>query len=389
VGLCGEGEPSRSGARLLSRVGGGVTTLSDAGPPWQVAVDFPGRVTVMDWKANGKTQVVAAGLKAPARPTSVHQGRPQGRQYEPVHPLAERALKITVLSGGPSSEREVSLKSGRAVADALVSIGHEVQLADIDPGHLDALDIPADVVFIALHGAFGEDGQVQRLLEQRALRYCGSGPEASALAMDKAAAKKRFVEAGVPTPRFEVATPQTVAQVLSRWSAPVALKPVDAGSSVDCVMAGEDATLRARLPELADRYGCCLVEQYVQGPELTVGVLGDEALPAIQIRTRRAFYDYQAKYEDEDTEYLFEIDLPVDVLERVRALSLAAHRALGCRDFSRVDWMVDARTHAPYVLEINAIPGFTSHSLLPKAAARVGLSFPALCQRIVEMTCRR
>ena len=349
----------------------------------------------MDGKTCGKTRAegaLLAGLADDAQ--RMQKGAPdakglRGRLEAPPRAVVERALKITVLSGGPSSEREVSLKSGRAVAEALRSIGHEVHLADIDPDRLEALAIPTDVVFIALHGAFGEDGQVQRLLEARNLRYCGSGPEASELAMDKASAKARFVEAGVPTPRFEVATPETVDEALRRWSAPVALKPIDAGSSVDCVMADEDATLAERLPELTGRYGRCLIEQYVRGPELTVGVLGDEALPAIEIRTRRRFYDYQAKYEDNDTEYLFAIDLPEELLERIRALSLAAHRALGCRDFSRVDWMVDARTLAPYVLEINTIPGFTDHSLLPKAAARVGLSFPTLCQRIIELTCQR
>jgi len=309
--------------------------------------------------------------------------------YAPAEVCTERRLKITVLSGGPSSEREVSLKSGRAVARALQAVGHDVYLADIDPDHLEALDVPVDMVFIALHGAFGEDGQLQRILESRGLRYCGSGPEASALAMDKAKAKARFQRAGIPTPGYEVATVDTLDHVLRRWSAPVVLKPIDAGSSVDCVIADDEATLRDRLTGLTQRYGSCLVEQYVAGPELTVGVLGDEALPPIQIRTKRRFYDYQAKYEDDDTEYVFDIDLPREVLDRVRELSLQAHEALGCRDFSRVDWMVDGRTHRPYALEVNTIPGFTDHSLLPKAALRAGLSFPALCQRIVELACGR
>jgi len=143
------------------------------------------------------------------------------------------------------------------------------------------------------------------------------------------------------------------------------------------------------LCEFTARYGRCLVEQYIDGVELTVGILGDQSLPSIQIRTRRRFYDYQAKYEDNDTEYLFDIDLPAALLEHIEAQSLAAHRSLGCRDFSRVDWMVDRQTLEPFVLEINTIPGFTDHSLLPKAAGRAGLSFAELCQRIVTMTCRR
>ena len=149
---------------------------------------------------------------------------------------------------------------------------------------------------------------------------------------------------------------------------------------------GRDAkSLRSALELVSDRHESVLIERYVQGPELTVGILGDRALPICQIRTRREFYDYQAKYIDEDTEYLFDVDLPDAMLRRIGELSLRAHRALGCRDFSRVDWMVDAATLEPYLLEINTIPGFTSHSLLPKAAARVGISFDQLCRRITEL----
>lgn len=307
----------------------------------------------------------------------------------PAVPLTDRKLKITVLSGGQSTEREVSLKSGRAVAEALRSLGHTVYLADINPDQLEALDLQVDMVFIALHGAFGEDGRLQQLLEDRGIIYCGSDARASALAMDKVAAKKRFVEAGVPTPRFDVVTPQRVDEALRFWSAPVVLKPVSEGSSVDCVIAPDQPTFVSELRRLADRYGQCLIEEYIKGPELTVGILGDEALPPIQIRTKRPFYNYEAKYLDNDTEYLFDVDLPAAVLDRIRSLSLKAHQSLGCRDFSRIDWMVDDRTHRPYALEANTIPGFTDHSLLPKAAQRAGLGFAELCQRIVTLTCQR
>lgn len=298
----------------------------------------------------------------------------------------ERGLKITVLTGGPSTEREVSLKSGRAVAAALESLGHNIHCADIDPAHLDALEIPADLVFIALHGAFGEDGRVQRLLEERGIRYTGSGPEASALAMDKVATKCRFVEAEVPTPRFDVVTVDRIARVAEVWSPPVVVKPVGEGSSIDCCIIREYDALQPTIERLTRQYGRCLVEAYIQGPELTVGVLGDEALPPIEIRTKREFYNYEAKYLDNDTQYRFDIDLPASVLAEVQRLSLQAHQALGCRHFSRVDWMVDAATHQPYALEVNTIPGFTDHSLLPKAAGRIGLSFPELCQKIVRLT---
>lgn len=301
----------------------------------------------------------------------------------------ERRLKITVLSGGPSSEREVSLNSGRAVAAALRSVGHDVYLADIGPDDLSALDRPVDMVFIALHGAFGEDGVLQQILEDRGIRYCGSGPQASALAMDKAAAKARFLAAGVPTPLFETVTRANVEEVLAQWAPPAVVKPLDQGSSVDCVIvhAGED--LAAPIRRELELYGRCLVERFVPGAELTVGVLGEETLPPIQIRPKREFYDYQAKYLDSDTEYLFNIDLPASVLSEVRELSLRAHQALGCRDFSRVDWIVEESTGRPFVLEVNTIPGFTDHSLLPKAARQAGMSFAELCQRIVELTCQR
>lgn len=298
-------------------------------------------------------------------------------------------LKITVLSGGPSSEREVSLKSGHAVAAALQSLGHSVYLADIGPHHLEALDREADMIFIALHGEFGEDGQLQRILDDRGILYCGSGAVASALAMDKVAAKRRFIEAGVPTPGFTVATPDLIDTIIRSRPLPAVVKPVAEGSSVDCIMTDNPPTFEQAVRRLTGNYGRCLVEECITGIELTVGILGDESLPPIQIRTRRGFYNYEAKYIDNNTEYLFDIDLPEAVLASVMELSLKAHRALGCLDFSRVDWMVDGQTHKPYALEVNTIPGFTDHSLLPKAAGQAGYSFPALCQRIVELTCRR
>ena len=294
-------------------------------------------------------------------------------------------LDITVLAGGPSAEREVSLQSGAAIAAALVRLGHKVTVHDIAPENLAALDVPADFVFIALHGTFGEDGQVQELLSRRGLAFCGSDAASSALAMNKAATKARLVEAGLPTPRYHVYHHRHNRHNLSCWRLPVVIKPVASGSSVDTYIARDAFSFQSMLARVAARHGLALIEQYVHGPELTVGVLGYQPLPVCQIRTRREFYDYQAKYVDDDTEYLFDIDLPDELLRRIQRLSVKAHRAIGCSDFSRVDWMVDQRTQEPYVLEINTIPGFTSHSLLPKAAARVGVSFDQLCDRIVQL----
>ena len=295
-------------------------------------------------------------------------------------------LDITVLAGGPGVEREVSLNSGRAVFDALRRLGHRVELCDIGPSDLSALDRPADFVFIALHGEFGEDGALQKELDARGLRYSGSGAAASQLAMDKVESKRRFAQTGIPTPPYYLVVETGLAGLPSRGKPPVVVKPVSSGSSVDTSVARTPEALEKAASAVIRKYGRALVEEYVAGPELTVGILGDEALPVCEIRTEREFYDYQAKYSDDNTQYLFELDLPRALLERVQRLSLAAHRALGCRVFSRVDCMIDAATLEPYFLELNTIPGFTNHSLLPKAAARIGLTFDLLCQRIVELS---
>jgi D-alanine-D-alanine ligase len=295
-------------------------------------------------------------------------------------------LRITVLMGGPSAEREVSLNSGRAIAGALESLGHRVTRADVGPDDLSALDEPADMVFIALHGTWGEDGKLQAILERRGIPYCGCGPQASAMAMDKVLTKRRFIEVGVPTPPFEHVTAANAARVIDGFELPAVAKPVAEGSSVGCTIVRERGELKAATERLLAQYGEVLVERYIRGTELTVGVLGDRVLPPCQIVPKSEFYDYKAKYLADDTEYLFEIDLPAAVLEQVQRLTLKAFDAVGCRHFSRIDWIVESGTNQPFCLEINTIPGFTDHSLLPKAAARVGIGFADLCQRIVELT---
>ncbi len=299
------------------------------------------------------------------------------------------ALEITVLAGGPSAEREVSLQSGEMVGKALSSLGHHVHVMDVNPEDLSALDIPADVVFIALHGSFGEDGAVQRLLESRGLAYTGSGPDASALAMDKVNAKARFIECGIPTPRFDLVHENGIQRALRSFCLPAVVKPRDSGSSVDTFIVRDRESMESAITHVVKSHGAALVEEFVDGPEWTVGMLGDAALPICEIRTKREFYDYQAKYIDDDTEYVFDIDWPSEVVARVKDLSADAHRCLGCRDFSRVDWMIDRATGEPYIIEVNTIPGFTSHSLLPKAARRAGWSYESLCQTIVEFALQR
>lgn len=307
--------------------------------------------------------------------------QPARRRVEPID--------ITVLAGGPGLEREVSLLSGRAVYEALLRLGHNVIMCDIGPDDLSALDRPADFVFVALHGEFGEDGTVQAELEGRGLPYSGTGSVASRIAMDKVRAKRCFEQAGVATPAFEAVDGNGLAGLASRVSLPAVVKPTALGSSVDTTIVRTAADLTRVAADLIDKYGLALVETYIDGPELTVGVLDGSPLPVCEIRTKREFYDYQAKYLDDDTEYLFDLDLPESLLKNIQALSLRAYDALGCAVFSRVDWLVDGATLKPYVLEINTIPGFTSHSLVPKAAARVGMNFDQLCQRIVELSLER
>lgn len=301
-------------------------------------------------------------------------------------------LDITVLMGGPSSEREVSLQSGAAIADALERLGHRVTRSDISPDDLSAFSRPGiDMVFIALHGAFGEDGQVQRICEDRRLPYVGSPPEASRLAMDKAAAKKVFRGVGLPTADWVVADRSNLAGLSSQIEAlglPAVIKPIDGGSSVDVTIARDATTRDESIAASVAKYGRVLVERFVRGREFTVGVLGEQALPIIEIKPAHDFYDYTAKYTDCGTQYILEHGLPAAVVADMQSKALAAHRSLGCRDLSRVDFILDDNGVAS-VLEINTIPGFTSHSLLPKAAQKSGLSFDLLVGRIVEMAMQR
>jgi len=320
-------------------------------------------------------------------------------------PPRRRPLRVTVLCGGPSAERAVSLQSGRAVADALRRRGHDVFIADIGWDQLEALDQPADVVFPALHGTFGEDGTVQRMLEERHIPFVGADSCASAIAIDKVASKTRVREIGLETPAFEVwngATlqspsgsaghkqspsgsegpvfpPRTAPDV--PW--PVVVKPIDQGSSVaTTIVRAPDAFLPC-VRDVVAGFGKALVEQFIDGDEITVGIVGEQTLPPICVRPKREFYDYEAKYVDDATEYLFDAQ-PAALLEESQRLSRRVFECLGCRHLARVDWIA-GRDGRLWFLEINTLPGFTSHSLVPKAAARAGISFDELVERLVFM----
>ncbi len=297
--------------------------------------------------------------------------------------LARRVLRITVLAGGPSAEREVSLESGRAIADALRRRGHDVLLADVAPSNLAALDQPADVVVPALHGTFGEDGTVQHLLESRGLPYVGSDSRVSAIAIDKIRTKELVRDAGVRTPPWEEWTAATLAaRDLPAMGLPVVVKPVDQGSSVLTAVVQEPQPFAPAVRAVLAAFGRALVERFIAGDELTVGIVGETVLPPICIRPKRGFYDYDAKYRADDTEYLFDAGHAPALRDEAARLSRRVHDLLGCRHLSRLDWMVD-ESGTLWFLEVNTLPGFTSHSLVPKAAARAGMDFDELVERLV------
>lgn len=294
-------------------------------------------------------------------------------------------MKVTVLYGGPSAEREVSLVSGKAVIDGLSSVGHEVFGSDVGPEDLSGLDHPCDVIFPVLHGQFGESGELQEILEQRDLPFVGSGARASRLGMNKVDTKAAWGKAGLPTPRWLVVD---AARGQKDLFAPCVVKAVASGSSIDVYICQtiQEATEACR--KVVGRYGVALVEDFIRGTELTVGILEERPLDPIRIATTRQFYDFEAKYKGNFTEYHFDLGLPDSVIREVRELARRAHEIVGCRDLSRVDVMLDT-DHKPYLLEINTLPGFTAKSLLPKAAKQAGIEFSSLVDRLVRRAYQR
>jgi D-alanine-D-alanine ligase len=297
----------------------------------------------------------------------------------------KRFGRIGVLAGGPSSEREISLRSGRAVHKALVEEGLDAIFLDVGEGIHDIIKkVKMDAAFIALHGRFGEDGTVQRILEEARIPYTGSGPLASSQALDKIASKAAFVRNGIPTPRYAVfeegAFDLQAALVLGM---PLVVKPQFEGSSIGLSAVRREEDLPKAL-EGAFGYGDrAIVEEYIDGRELTVGILDEKPLPVIEVVTRNRLYDYEAKYKDAETKYLVPAPVGEEAYRRAQELGARAHSALGCRSFSRVDMMMDASGKV-FVLEVNTIPGMTERSLLPKAAEADGISFNRLCLKLIE-----
>jgi len=299
--------------------------------------------------------------------------------------------KVAVLAGGIGSERTVSLQSGRTIYEALKRTGLEVVMADITPEDLSILDRPdIDVFFLALHGEFGEDGQLQRILEERGLVFTGSDSRASELAFDKSKAKHRLAEAGVPTaPSLHLDTlhPTCDPALLQSLGSRFVIKPLRQGSSVGVQIIEKPDSVEEAARQCLRQYGDCMIEQFVAGREITVGIVDGEPLPIVEIRPKSTYYDFHAKYEDDGTEYLFDtVDSP-ELANAIRQAALNSHNALGCRHLSRVDFILPDNGQF-VVLEVNTLPGFTSHSLLPMAAARAGVPIEQLCLRILRAAWR-
>lgn len=303
--------------------------------------------------------------------------------------MTARARRVAVLAGGVSCEREVSLVSGKAVFDALVSAGLDAVLLDAADDFISGIrSAGATEVFIALHGTFGEDGTVQRVLEKEGVPYTGSGPQASEIAFDKSRAQALFAAAGLRVPERRVLEKSAPRPATPPFAAPFVVKPASSGSSVGVTIVRRAEDAPAAYEEAFRWSERALVEEFIRGRELTVGILGDEALPVVEVIPESPFYDYEAKYKSSGTRYEFPARLTAAETETVRHAALEAYRALGCEVMARVD-MILSSDGVPYVLEANTIPGLTGKSLLPKAAKAAGIDFPALCVKILDLSLNR
>jgi len=297
-------------------------------------------------------------------------------------------MKVTVLYGGPSAEREISLVSGQAVIEGLRSMGHDVYGSDVSPGDLSGLDRPCDVLFPVLHGAFGESGELQQILEQRHIPFVGSSSKASKLGIDKVATKKAWTKAGLPTPKSVVLQRGMRNDKWQSLGLPVVVKAVDSGSSIDVYICKTESEAAQAIDSLFQRHAYALIEKFINGPELTIGLLEEKPLAPIRIVVQREFFDFDAKYKGCGTEHRFDTGMSELVLKNCQELARKANKVVGARDLARIDIMLDEQDQ-PYLLEINTIPGFTPRSLLPEAAAHVGIDFAHLVDRLVKRAAMR
>lgn len=296
----------------------------------------------------------------------------------------EKYGTVGVLLGGPSAEREISLKSGRAISRALrdsgitvVEIGENEEVREGVGAH----DI--DLAFIALHGRFGEDGQVQEFLEGLNIPYTGSGVQASRQAMDKILSYQVFESAGLSIPEHRTIEP---GDILSSppIPLPVVVKPSREGSSIGLSLVREPGNFMDAITIARRHDERIIVEKYIPGRELTISILEDNALPVIEIIPDNPFFDYEAKYVKGRSEFIVPAELPVNIYQEAQRIGLAAHRALGCYAYSRADILL-GEDGGLYLLEVNSIPGFTATSLLPQAARAVGIDFPELCLKLLDL----
>lgn len=299
--------------------------------------------------------------------------------------MSDQFGKVAVLLGGRSAEREVSLKSGTLVLNALRVRGVDAHAFDpAERGIEDLIDGGFERAFVVLHGRFGEDGTLQGALEWLGLPYTGSGVLGSALAMDKLRTKLLWQACGIPTPPYELLAPDADFKAVSaRLGLPLMVKPVNEGSSIGMSKVRAAGHLEEAFALAVNYDRAVIAEKFVEGTELTAGILGDEVLPLIRLETPRAFYDYEAKYVADDTRYIVPCGLPAEREREIQVLCLQAFRALGCSGWGRVDLMLD-REGKPWLLEVNTAPGMTDHSLVPMAARAAGLSYEDLCLRILE-----
>ncbi|QDV48144.1 D-alanine--D-alanine ligase family protein [Gimesia fumaroli] len=301
-------------------------------------------------------------------------------QTNPLPPL-----NIVVLAGGESAEREISLQSGETVSQVLSSRGHQVKTVDPSLVDLDEYDWSnCDVVFIALHGTYGEDGTIQSTLDRLGVPYSGCDAATSKLAFSKSASKERFIQHNVSTPSYvlihESDNAQRIEQHARSMGYPLVVKPDAQGSSLGVSIVQTPEELPQALARCFHYDSFGILESAIKGTEWTVSVVDGQTLPLIQIQTPHEFFDYEAKYHEDSTQYLFEFELPTNVIQSIIKTGVNACEALGTTGIVRVDLLLD-RFQQPWVLEVNTIPGFTDHSLVPKAAAKAGIDFGELCER--------
>ena len=297
--------------------------------------------------------------------------------------------RIAVLMGGPGSERDVSMATGKGVVKALRSLGAEVSDVDVKGADFDLPD-GTELAFIALHGTFGEDGQVQKILEDRGVAYTGEGVAESELAFDKIRSKEAFRQHGITTPYWQIIT------LGQRPTIPIpfVIKAPRQGSTVGVHIIRNEREVDAAIADASTYDRELLVEKFIPGRELTIGILGDQALPIIEIIPKGGFYDFTNKYPflnpsaGGGAEHVCPANIPDEQTRAIQDLALRAHRSLGLQVYSRVDIMLPDEGE-PSVLEINTIPGMTEASLLPEAAAVAGIGYPELCARIIELSQRR